>query len=193
MRKLTTVYPILPHEVNLNHIVLTFRLFSIVYTKHEEIFMMDNKDKLIFIKNIKLMKDIPEPYLVKVASCFEEKKFWKGQAIIAGGDAADNNLYVIVSGQVNISINAPVPVDLLDLKPGHHFGEFSLIDGFGRSANAIAETDTRVLCISKDNFDNLCKDNFELGYFLVRNIARRLCYFLRKGDKAVQSWFSENF
>jgi len=60
------------------------------------------------------------------------------------------------------------------LRPGEFFGEMSLLDGEPRSATVKAETDLRVLVISRANFWQLLREVPELTQKMLVNLSRRL-------------------
>jgi CRP-like cAMP-binding protein len=60
------------------------------------------------------------------------------------------------------------------LRPGEFFGEMSLLDGEPRSATVKAETDLRVLVISRVNFWQLLREVPELTQKMLVNLSRRI-------------------
>jgi CRP-like cAMP-binding protein len=60
------------------------------------------------------------------------------------------------------------------LRPGEFFGEMSLLDGEPRSATVKAETDLRVMVISRVNFWQLLREVPELTQKMLVNLSRRI-------------------
>jgi CRP/FNR family transcriptional regulator/CRP/FNR family cyclic AMP-dependent transcriptional regulator len=60
------------------------------------------------------------------------------------------------------------------LRPGEFFGEMSLLDGEPRSATVKAETDLRLMVISRANFWRLLREVPELTQKMLVNLSRRL-------------------
>jgi len=60
------------------------------------------------------------------------------------------------------------------LRPGEFFGEMSLLDGEPRSATVKAETDLRVLVISRVHFWQLLREVPELTQQMLVNLSRRI-------------------
>lgn len=60
------------------------------------------------------------------------------------------------------------------LTVGQHFGQFSLLDKDGRLASAIAETESRVLRIEREDFIEFIRRDPALGVKVVWNILKHL-------------------
>ncbi|MES1152498.1 MAG: cyclic nucleotide-binding domain-containing protein, partial [Dongia sp.] len=73
-----------------------------------------------------------------------------GTEIFNEGDTGDF-AYIVERGQVEISVGAGDNRHALAvLGPGELFGELAALDGFSRSANAVALTETELILISQD-------------------------------------------
>lgn len=64
------------------------------------------------------------------------------------------DFYIVQEGSVTISApdESGKEVTLAKLGPGHFFGEISLLDGGPRTATVRANTDTTLLCLSREQF-----------------------------------------
>jgi len=77
----------------------------------------------------------------------------------------------------------PEPVTIVTLWPGQTFGEVGLVDRGMRSASArAASDDTKLLAVTRDNLQNLCQEDYQMGYILMRNIASDLAFKIRHTD-----------
>ena len=85
------------------------------------------------------------------------RQYKKDDLIFAEGDAADY-IYFIESGQISIFIQKFTSRDEISiLVPGEYFGEMAFFNKDKRSASAIALTDTSLLSIDKNAFQELLK------------------------------------
>src|ERR1700730_9827358 len=77
----------------------------------------------------------------------------KSATIFRNGDPGDA-MYLIDVGKVRISITDADGhvVTLAELGPGNFFGEMSMLDGQGRSANAIIIEDARLAKLTREDF-----------------------------------------
>jgi CRP/FNR family transcriptional regulator, cyclic AMP receptor protein len=82
-------------------------------------------------------------------------------------------MYVVLEGRVGISIKSKV-VDRIG--PGGIFGEMALVDQSPRAATAIAEADTELLSINRNDFLNLVKSNPAFAVSLLKALTDRLRY-----------------
>jgi len=109
-----------------------------------------------------------------------------GEPVFRQGDAADA-VYLVVRGSVSIVVTRsdgqPGP-RYASLSPGTLFGETAMLDGGGRSADAVADTETELLRLDQDALIALARAHPELGNRLYRNIARYLAQRLRIASAA---------
>lgn len=104
-----------------------------------------------------------------------------GEVVFRQGDAADA-VYLVVRGSVSIlgprSNGRPGP-RYASLSPGTLFGEAAVLDGGGRSADAVADTETALLRLDQTALIALAQAEPELGTRLYRNMASYLARRLR--------------
>ncbi len=101
--------------------------------------------------------------------------FRAGDLIFATGDPG-NGLYVIETGRVRITavVGNNEPRVLANLGPGDFLGEMAVLDAAPRSASAHAETDARMLFLSRDEFLQLLDRRPHLALNLIRDFSRRM-------------------
>jgi CRP-like cAMP-binding protein len=82
--------------------------------------------------------------------------FEAGDFIIRQGDVGDQ-FYVIISGQVEVIRELPdgQKVSLARLGKGEYFGESSLLTGRRRNASVQAISQVDLMCLGRDEFNNL--------------------------------------
>ena len=91
-------------------------------------------------------------------------------------------LCIIVEGEIDIfkAITPTEHLKVANIRAGGIIGEMGVIDGEVLSASALAATDSIVLLINGEEFENLVKDNEKLGIKLVWRIAKIISSRLRK-------------
>lgn len=82
-------------------------------------------------------------------------------------------MYVVLKGRVAISIQSTT---VERIGPGGIFGEMALVDQSPRAASAVAETDSSLLAINRNDFLALVKTKPEFGVSLLKAVAERLRY-----------------
>ena len=80
-------------------------------------------------------------------------------------------MYVVIKGSVAVSIKSKV---VERAGPGGVFGEMALVDQSPRAASAIAETNTALLPVNRDDFLSLVKNTPAVAVSLLRSLAERL-------------------
>jgi CRP-like cAMP-binding protein len=91
--------------------------------------------------------------------------------VIMNAGATGIFMYIVEEGRVAISINDKV---IERVGAGGVFGEMAMVDNSSRSASAVAETDSSLLMIKRDDFLALVKAKPEFGASILRTIAERI-------------------
>jgi len=143
------------------------------------------------LKKISLFETLLEHELAKIEKICRSEDVAKDTVIFKEGDAGDR-CYVILQGEVRISKFIPNIGEeaLAVLKPGDYFGEMSLIDNFPRSAHAIANSESKVLSISKTEFDKILIMDRELGYKLLWAFTKTLSKRLRETNEKLAGFLA---
>jgi CRP-like cAMP-binding protein len=137
--------------------------------------MPDLFDRLLMLKQSPVFSLVPTDDLRQVAQALEQQKFFSGDRIFEINDQGDN-LYILVSGTVGISID-PDPASrnfIVTLGPGDCFGEMNLLDDKPRSATAHAIEDTLVLSLDKSRLRGLILSYPEISIGMLRSLSLRL-------------------
>lgn len=120
----------------------------------------------------------------QIAKSIVWRRAVRGAVIVRSGDPTDS-LYVLVSGSARVcnSDKDGKEVILSILEPGDFFGEMGLIDGSPRSADVIASSACDLLVISKPDFLNCMAENFEISFYIIKQLVGRL----RSADRKIES------
>lgn len=115
-----------------------------------------------------------------------KKKEFKSDAMIFEDKTKGCDLYIILSGRVNVLIESIVPHEffpLTTIKSGDILGEFALIDSEPRSASAVCMEDTLLLVIDGSRLNEMFDSNHRIGFIIIRNIARVICERIRRTNR----------
>ncbi len=148
------------------------------------------------LERIEIFADLDTDRLGRVSKVCTERRYENGDLIFRENTKSDE-LYVILQGQVEIQVDpstlgisadeSPGPTTIATLRTGQSFGEIALVDEGFRSASARCSTPgTKLLVIQRDALTQMCKDDFELGYILMRNVASDLAFKIRQTDLMVR-------
>ncbi|HEY3062103.1 MAG TPA: cyclic nucleotide-binding domain-containing protein [Chloroflexota bacterium] len=117
---------------------------------------------------------LPEPELRQIGKLLNERRIGRNHVLFRQGESAEA-MYIVVDGRIRIATSQATGRErvLAFLGPGEIVGEMGLLSGDARSATATAVTETRVLQLSKADFDALLANNLNLMRELARVVARR--------------------
>ena len=135
------------------------------------------------LQGIDLFQGLTDDQLDKVAKICAEKRFHAGD-IIAEEGAEGNELFVILEGFVEVLLGQVPPSTnsrvVVSLGTGQIIGEMALLDQGPRSASIRATSEpTIVQVIGRKDFENLCQQDTNIGYMVMRNLAADLSFKLR--------------
>ena len=85
---------------------------------------------------------------------------------------------IVVDGRVDIIKG--VGKKISTIRPGKTMGEMSVIDGFPYSASAVSVENTRLVYITRANFDKLSEEHPKIAMHFFRQIAKLMSLRLRQ-------------
>ncbi len=141
------------------------------------------------LKRVELLIGLTDEQLVQVAAICQNKVYSAGDVIVRDREPS-SEIYIIHSGSSEVDLSgsritaetlaAPGPQAIISLGQGQIFGEMALIDMGLRSATVRCTADgTELLLIRRDDFIQLCEQDTDIGYKVMRNLAADLSFKLR--------------
>jgi CRP/FNR family cyclic AMP-dependent transcriptional regulator len=148
------------------------------------------------LKQADIFYELTPTQLEMVAALCQERRGQAGD-IIFEENAASDELYIIVQGEVDIQVDPALVggedvkslglVTIATLRRGQSFGEVALVDQGLRSASArCAANGTQLLVIPRDKLILLCDTDPQLGYRMMRNLAADLALKIRSTDLRIR-------
>lgn len=137
-----------------------------------------------YLKNIPLFRSLKDSQLKEIASRCTSARFSKGDIVFQKTDLS-TDLYIVNSGKLKAVLADEEGGEILlaHFEKGAFFGELSLIDGKGRSATIVAESDADLAILTKDLFIELLYKEPTLAVELMATLVDRL----RKADDMIES------
>lgn len=141
------------------------------------------------LKRIKLLEGLPLAVLEELARQCGWRRY-AADARIISREAVDNDVYLIVSGQVRVTAFSAAGREVMfrDIRAGDWFGDFAAIDGHARSADVVACEDTLVATLKPALFWRLLDDYQPVRHCtlkrlvsLVRDLTERVYDFSTLG------------
>jgi CRP-like cAMP-binding protein len=113
-----------------------------------------------------------------------ERSFAPGQRVIEQGKTSQF-LWILLDGKCEVARDSQHDGALLlaELEPYSVFGEMSFFSPAPHSANVVARTPIKLLCISRADYDDLVRDGIMAAYKLAYNVAESLAGRLRRMDE----------
>ena len=109
--------------------------------------------------------------LLEVFKDSEDLVDFPAGSLIAVEGAEGNHMYVVMSGEVTISINNQLLATALS---GEIVGEMALINSNVRSATLTARTDCRLALIDQASFNSLLRHVPDFSLHVMKVLANRL-------------------
>lgn len=141
-------------------------------------------NKVDLLRTVPIFSDLPLASLEKISLNTVSRSYKKGQMILLEEGQAET-FFVITSGSVKVTRLSEDgrEVILAILGESDFFGEMSLLDGEGRSANIVASEDSKVLTLSRNDFLECLESYPKIAIALLEELAIRL----RKSDQQIES------
>lgn len=150
--------------------------------------MMSSNDLVQLFKKVELFDGLTESQIGQLASMCEEQILKNGDVVFNQGEVG-NQIYIVRSGFVEVIVGGPdtqsKPRTIVNLGAGQVFGEMALVDRGARSATVRSVNDNTIInAISRDDFNDLCEQDSQLGYVVMRNMSADLSFKLRHRNLA---------
>lgn len=125
---------------------------------------------------VPLFSGLTEEQLLLVVKHLRRRSY-EERDVIVRRDSPGDALFILVSGKVKVSYmeeDGEGETIIAVFRAGDFFGELSILDGAGRSADVVALEPTEVLVLSADDFHRILHDVPAISVTLLREIAGRL-------------------
>jgi len=137
-----------------------------------------------YLKEIPLFTHLKDAQLREIASRCKKVLFKKGEVIFHKTDMS-TDLYIVDSGTLKAVLldDDGDEIVLARFEAGAFFGELSLLDGQGRSATIVADTDSGLSVLSQPVFLELVTKDPKIAIALMTTMVGRL----RNADEKIES------
>lgn len=127
-------------------------------------------EKMAFLSIVPLFKSLCFEELFNVASKSNMKNYKENETVLQQGEKT-NNLYIIISGDVEVIKNYQ---KINELSSGDFFGEIAIVAKTKRTATINAITDLSVLVFSEDSFNMLINKYPNISVQIMKEMTKRL-------------------
>jgi sulfate permease, SulP family len=135
------------------------------------------------LEQVSLMEGLDAAQRARLAASLQPRRLVSGECLFRQGDPGDR-LFVITAGSINVfsgeaTTGDALPQRFVSLSPGMMLGETAMLDGGGRSGDAVAFGDTEVHALDDQTLQRLGAEDPQLRAQVYRNIALHLSQRLR--------------
>lgn len=132
--------------------------------------MLSSFERLLFIREVPIFKELRDEFLVRLASVMDELAFPTNHTIFTKGQEG-RSLYVVVSGKVRVHIDDQ---ELVQLEQGACFGEMSLFDAEPRSASVTTLMPSECLVLTQQQLYEAIEETPGIAVNIIRLLSRRI-------------------
>jgi CRP-like cAMP-binding protein len=129
--------------------------------------MLTIVERVIFLQKVNIFQDIPTEQLSYLAAIAEEVHYSEGEEIYKEGDPSDS-LYIVLSGLVKLDRDGR---QIGDAGEGEVLGKWALFHDTARITGATAVQDSQLLCIHRDDFQDLLTDHSQINESILKQLA----------------------
>jgi CRP/FNR family transcriptional regulator, cyclic AMP receptor protein len=128
-----------------------------------------------YFKQVSFFADLSEEEILALSSATKRRTFRSGEVIFHRDDPGQV-LYMIKEGKVKICIISPdgQEVSLTVFGKGEVFGEFAILDGLPRSADAVALEKVECYTLQRSDFQNAILKNPKIAILVLEAMSKRL-------------------
>ncbi len=149
--------------------------------------MLSVMEVILALKSTPLFREVPGEGLKRLSDFIHAKTVRSGEVVFAEQDLGDE-MYLVRSGQVSVLQDVGgEQTRVVVVAKGGHFGEMATIDDRPRSATAVADEDSSLLVLHKNDFRSAVQDYPDIAFEVFREFTRRL----RQSDQRYRKLMEE--
>lgn len=139
-----------------------------------------------FIRNLPLFASLNRKEIDVVAGFVTQKALKTGEVLFHQWDKAEFMCFIEKGALEILKKTSPDEYEVEATLPrGRSVGEMSIIDNFPWPATARAGTDTHVVILTRDNFEDLMNAHQTIATNIIKGLARMMAQTLRKAPSRV--------
>lgn len=131
---------------------------------------MARDEKLDLLKRVPLFRNCGRREIERVGMLADEVDLPKGRVLMSQGERGEE-MFVLIEGSAEVSRDGHV---IAQQGPGQFFGEIALVDGGPRTATVELAEDSRLLVVSRRDFQSLMNELPEVRLQVLEALAHRV-------------------
>jgi len=144
---------------------------------------MEAESEITYLKQVDLFAGLSDADIQELSNVARKRTFRSGEVIFHRDDPGQV-LYIIKEGKVKICLISPEgqEISLVVFGKGEYFGELALLDGLGRSTDAIALEKVECYTLQRSDFHKAIMKNPLIAIKVLEVLSKRL----RNTDQQVE-------
>jgi len=138
------------------------------------------------VRRLALLSGLSDDEIRVVSGFLQRRPMAAGEVLFTEGDEVES-LYIPVRGRLEV-LTAPPRRTLATIEPGEMFGLSTLLTDGPQSVSCRAATDSIVLELRREDFDQLAEAPGTLGIRVVHQVLKHLARQLRAIDEVLDDW-----
>jgi CRP/FNR family transcriptional regulator/CRP/FNR family cyclic AMP-dependent transcriptional regulator len=136
---------------------------------------METENGAVYLKQVPLFAGLADEDVRELMAVARRRIFRSGEVIFHRDDPGQV-LYVIKEGKVKISLFSPdgQEISLIVFGKGECFGEFAILDGLPRSADAVALERVECYTLQRSDFHKAIMKNPKIAIQVLEVLSKRL-------------------
>ncbi len=130
------------------------------------------EDSFHFLRNVHFFDSLSDADVRKIHVVCRERRFEAGETVFYEGTLG-NSFFIILEGVVEIwkGHEDTKQNRIAAFRKGQLFGELAIIDGFPRSASAIAKTPARLFSVNRDDFMRIFGNSGAISLPIMKSVS----------------------
>src|SRR3977135_777118 len=126
------------------------------------------------LRTMDIFETLQAEELETITQLLRERRLAEAEGLCPQGDPGDA-LFIVTGGRIRLSTTDPSGNEkiLTYFTDGQFFGEMSLLTGAPRSATATAETDSQLLVLDKQAFDQMLASHAQIMREMLKIVSQR--------------------
>ncbi len=127
-------------------------------------------DKIQLLQSVSIFSEVPTEALKWLVDLLQEVEYKAGDTIVTEGELG-NSMYIIMEGRLSVHAGGRM---LNHLHAGDIFGELAALSPEPRTASVTADSDTRLLSLSRDPLFDLFNHRPVVAHAIVQKLSQHL-------------------
>lgn len=134
------------------------------------------------VRKIPVFRDLSSYQVQQFLGGCTSRTYKAGELLCRAGEAS-NEMFILISGALRVTSSSGV--QLTHISPAEIVGEMGFVTNMPRCATITAATNVNVLVVGRGKFNNLLKEDADMGMKIYHNLLQAMIVRLRENNKYI--------